>query len=93
MFDDNPTLLHQLIFGIQFPDLCHPTVAEFVRDKEFIALLLVRNFKHKGGLVLPPLKVAQELSEEHAERLTRHMAAGRPYVPMHYPNWYATRSF
>jgi hypothetical protein len=87
MFDSNPALLDQVIFGVQFPALCHPGVADFVDDKKLIALLLVRHFKNHGGLVLPPLDDAQPLSEGHAERLTRHMAAGGRYVPMHYPNW------
>ncbi|KAH3950033.1 hypothetical protein HBI56_008880 [Parastagonospora nodorum] len=92
MFDSNPALLDQVIFGVQFPALCHPGVADFVDDRKLIALLLVRHFKNHGGLVLPPLDDAQPLSEEHAERLTRHMAAGGRYVPMHYPNWRQTHT-
>jgi hypothetical protein len=87
LFDKNEGLLDQVIFGIQFPDLCHPGVREFVGDRRLVALLLVRHFKKSGGLVLPPLDGAQQLSEAHAQTVRADMAAGRQPMPMHYPNW------
>lgn len=87
MFDNNEGLLDQVIFGVQFPDLCHSGVRDIVDDRRLIALLLVRHFKKFGGLVLPPLAPAQELSTKHAQTVRADMAAGRQPAPMHYPNW------
>jgi hypothetical protein len=87
MFDENEGLLDQVIFGIQFPKLCHPGVADIVGDRRLVALLLVRHFKKFGGLVLPPLDGTQELAQIHAKVLEKDMEAGRFYTAMHYPNW------
>jgi hypothetical protein len=87
MFDNNEGLLDQVIFGIACPELCHAGIKDITKDREFIALLLVRHFKSFGGLVLPPLAAARELQEAHDQVVRQESAAGREMSQMHYPNW------
>jgi hypothetical protein len=87
MFDDNEGLLDQVIFGIVYPDLCNPGIRDITKDREMIAILLVRHFKRFGGLVLPPLDAALKLQEEHERVVRLDLKKGREAKWMHYPNW------
>jgi hypothetical protein len=87
MFDTNDGLLDQVIFGVAYPDLCHPGVQDIAQDREFLALILVRHFKKFGGLVLPPLEEARKLQEGHVPVVRADVAAGREASQIHYPNW------
>ena len=55
----------------------------------FIAVLLIRHFKHRGGLVLPPLLAARMKQDAHEEVLRREKEAGRSVdsIFIRYPKW------
>ena len=55
----------------------------------FIAVLLIRHFKRRGGLVLPPLLAARVKQDAHEEVLRREKEAGRSVdgIFIRYPMW------
>jgi hypothetical protein len=87
LFDINECLLDQVIFGIAYPNLCHPGIKDITEDRELIALFLVCHFKKFGGLVLPPLAAARTLQEAHEKLVRQDKAANRRMSLMHYPSW------
>lgn len=83
-------MLDQLVWAIAHPDKGHPGVRADIGDRFFIAVLLIRHFKHHGGLVLPNLEAARIKEAAHEALITSHQTLGRPTenLMMHYPNWY-----
>lgn len=86
-FDENPDLLDEVIFGVCHPDLANPGVEDIIQDRELISLLLVRHFKFHGGLCLPSLQPARQITETHEGQVRAELAAGCPPSNVRYPTW------
>ena len=81
--------MDQLVWAVTHPDDAHPQIRRDLEDKFFIAVLLIRNFKHRGGIVLPPLLAAREKQDAHEAVLRREKEAGRSVDSLfiRYPKW------
>lgn len=82
-------MVDQLVWGLTHRDDAHPGVRCDFDDPFFIAVLLIRQFKYHGGLVLPPLQAARVKQDNHATLLASEKALNRSteMLFMYYPNW------
>lgn len=77
------------MWAVTHPNDAHPQIRRDLDDKFFIAVLLIRHFKYRGGLVLPPLLAARVRQDAHEEVLRREKEAGRNVdsIFIRYPKW------
>ncbi|KAF9690675.1 hypothetical protein EKO04_011349 [Ascochyta lentis] len=89
LYHKQPDTLDQLVWAITHPSDSHPGVQRDVGDRFFIAVLLIRHFKHHGGLVLPNLQAARSKEAAHQTLIDSYKARRQSTndLLMHYPNW------
>jgi hypothetical protein len=85
MFDINAHLLDQVIFGVVCPARCDPGIQDVATDGEMVMILLVRHFKRRGGLALPPSPEARDIQAAHKSSVRMDVDAGRTRAPLRYP--------
>ncbi|KAF2124581.1 hypothetical protein P153DRAFT_390620 [Dothidotthia symphoricarpi CBS 119687] len=93
-FDDHPAMVHLLVYAITNPHLHHHArMRDIMRNREVVALLLVRHYENHGGLILPPMSEGRRANEEYAREVAKAAASGRQVgYDIAYPNWTARQS-
>jgi hypothetical protein len=81
--------MDQLVWAVTHPEDAHSKIRRDLSDVFFIAVLLIRHFKHNGGIILPPLLAARVTQDAHEEVLRKEKEAGRGVenVFIRYPKW------
>ncbi|RAR15163.1 hypothetical protein DDE83_001400 [Stemphylium lycopersici] len=92
LLDNNPDLMDQVIWGATHPDDCHPGVRTIAENAPLVDLLLIRQFKKHGGIVLPPLAAARKMQDNHEIVAGQEKAQGNTWLAgnrsmVKYPNW------
>jgi hypothetical protein len=78
-----------LVWAVTHPADANSQIRRDLNDTFFIAVLLIKEFKDDGGIVLPPLLAARVKQDAHEEVLRKEKEAGRGVdgVFIHYPKW------
>ena len=88
-FDNDPRLIHELVLRIANQDLGHPAMEPIRQNRAMVEMLLYRHYQRHGGILLPPMRLANETLFAHEAAVQASgLRPDHPECPrIQFPTW------